>query len=87
MVGEGRLGAFGSKQLQALAGLQLASDWETYYIGLAFYALSTLLFSWLFFQSRRIPRIFAAWGMLASLFEGCARSLILTTTDSGRWSP
>ena len=59
--------------MQALAGLQLASGWDAYYIGLTFYALSTLLFSWLFFQSRYIPRILAAWGLLASLFEGvCA---------------
>jgi len=73
MNGEGPLQAFESKQLQALAGLQLASGWDAYYIGLSFYALSTLLFSWLFFQSRYIPRILAAWGVLASLFEGvCA---------------
>jgi hypothetical protein len=73
MDGEGPLQAFGAKQLQALAGLQLASGWDAYYIGLAFYALSTLLFSGLFFHSRYIPRILAAWGVLASLFEGvCA---------------
>jgi hypothetical protein len=73
MGGEGQLQVFESKQLQALAGLQLASGWDAYYIGLAFYALSTLLFSWLFFQSRYIPRILAAWGMVASLFEAvCA---------------
>ncbi len=73
MDGEGPPQAFDSKQLQELAGLQLASGWDAYYIGLAFYALSTLLFSWLFFQSRYIPRILAAWGVLASLFEGvCA---------------
>jgi xanthine/uracil permease len=71
--GEGSLRVFESKQLLALAGLQLASGWDAYYIGLAFYALSTLLFSWLFFQSRYIPRILATWGVLASLFEGvCA---------------
>jgi hypothetical protein len=69
----GPLQAFESKQLQALAGWQLASGWDAYYIGLSFYALSTLLFSWLFFQSRYIPRILAAYGLLASLFEGvCA---------------
>jgi hypothetical protein len=77
MVGGGSLQAFESKQLQALAGLQLASGWDAYYIGLAFYALSTLLFSWLFFQSRYIPRILAACGVLASLFEGvCAFSYL-----------
>lgn len=73
MAAEGPLQAFESKQLQALAGLQLASGWNAYYIGLTFYALSTFLFAWLFFKSRYIPRILAAWGLLASLFEGvCA---------------
>ena len=73
MEAEEPLQAFGPRQLQALAGLQLASGWDAYYIGLAFYALSTFLFSELFFQSRYIPRILAAWGMLASIFEGvCA---------------
>jgi len=70
MAGVQPLEAFDPRQLQALAGLQLASGWDAYYIGLPFYALSTLLFSWLFFQSRYIPRILAAWGMLASVFEG-----------------
>jgi Domain of unknown function (DUF4386) len=73
MTAAGPLQAFEAQQLQALAGLQLASGWDAYYIGLAFYALSTLLFSWLFFQSHYIPRILAGYGMLASLFEGvCA---------------
>ncbi len=83
MGGEGQLHAFESKQLQALAGLQLASGWDAYYIGLAFYALSTLLFSWLFFQSRYIPRILAAWGVLASLFEGVCAGAYLNDRGFG----
>jgi hypothetical protein len=73
MNGEGSLQAFESKQLQALAALQLSSGWDAYYIGLTFYGLSTLLFSLLFFKSRYIPRTLAAFGILASLFGGvCA---------------
>ncbi len=83
MVGEGPLQALESKQLQALAGLQLASGWDAYYIGLTFYALSTLLFSWLFFQSRYIPRILAAWGVLASLFEGVCAFAYLNNREFG----
>jgi hypothetical protein len=83
MLGEGPLQAFESKQLQALAGLQLASGWDAYYIGLAFYALSTLLFSGLFFQSRYIPRILASWGVLASLFEGVCAFAYLNSRGFG----
>lgn len=73
MAGGAPLRIFEATQLQALAGLQLASGWDAYYIGLSFYALSTALFSWLFFQSRYVPRILAVWGVVASLFEGvCA---------------
>ncbi|MGA2650183.1 MAG: DUF4386 domain-containing protein [Terracidiphilus sp.] len=83
MKGQGSLQAFDPKQLQALAGLQLASGWDAYYIGLSFYALSTLLFSWLFFQSRYIPRVLAASGILASLFEGVCGSAYLTHREFG----
>jgi hypothetical protein len=59
--------------LQARAGLQLASGWDAYYIGLTFYALSTSPFSCLFFRSRYMSTILATWGVLASLFEAvCA---------------
>jgi len=70
---EGGPQAFERFQLQSRAGLQLASGWDAYYIGLTFYALSTSPFSCLFFRSRYMSRILAAWGVLASLFEGaCA---------------
>jgi hypothetical protein len=70
---EGGPQAFEQFQLQSRAGLQLASGWDAYYIGLTFYALSTSPFSCLFFRSRYMSRILAAWGVLASLFEGaCA---------------
>ena len=64
--------AFEWRRLQARAGLQLACVWDAYYIGLTFYALSTSRFSCLFFRSRYMSRILAAWGVLASLFEGYA---------------
>ena len=70
MSGQGFLRVFESDRLQALAGLQLASGWDAYYIGLTFYSLATLLFSVLFFQSRYIPRTLAALAVLASVFEG-----------------
>jgi hypothetical protein len=70
MSGQGSLRVFEADRLQALAGLQLASGWDAYYIGLTFYSLGTLLFSVLFFQSRYIPRTLAGLAVLASFFQG-----------------
>jgi len=61
---------FDPQHLQVLAGLQLASGWDAYYIGLTFSGLGTALFSYLFFRSRYISRVLAAWGIVACLFEG-----------------
>jgi uncharacterized Tic20 family protein len=61
--------AFEPQRLQALAGLQLASGWDAYYIGLAFNGLGLVFFSLLFFKSRFIPRALAAFGIATSLFE------------------
>ena len=57
-----------AERLPALAGLQLASGWDAYYIGLGFYGLGSLVFSCLWFKSRYIPRALAGWGLLASSF-------------------
>jgi len=66
----GTLQGFNPQQLQALAGFQLASGWDAYYIGLPFSALATAVFSYLFLRSRYIPRILAGFGILSCLFEG-----------------
>jgi xanthine/uracil permease len=42
-----------------------------------------LLFSWLFYQSRCITRILAAWGVLASLFEGLCAFAYLNHREFG----
>jgi hypothetical protein len=66
----GALQGFDPQHLQALAGLQLASGWDAYYVGLSFLGLGTALFSYLFLRSRYIPRVLAGYGILACLFEG-----------------
>ena len=68
--GGGLLQTFGSNGLTALAGLQLDSSRDAYYIGLAFNGLGSALFAWVFFQSRYIPRTLAVCGILGSLYEG-----------------
>lgn len=70
MRGGGFLQVFEPERLQALAGLQLASGWDAYYIGLTFYALGSILFSYLFFKSRYVPRALAVFGILVAFFEG-----------------
>ena len=70
MRGGGYLQVFEPERLQALAGLQLASGWDAYYIGLTFYAIGYVLFSYLFFKSRYVPRALAVCGIVSLLFEG-----------------
>ena len=66
----GSLRTFGPDGLAALAGLQLDSSRDAYYIGLTFNGLGAALFAWVFFQSRYEPRTLAVWGILSSLYEG-----------------
>lgn len=60
---------FGLGNLAALAGMQLDSGRDAYYIGLVFNGLGSALFAWVFFQSRYVPRTLAVWGVLSSLYE------------------
>ena len=72
---------FDVERVAAFAGLQLATGWDAYYIGLTFYGLSSVVFAYLWFKSRYIPRTLAAWGMLASLFEAvCAGAYLIYPT-------
>jgi hypothetical protein len=68
--GAGSLRTFGPDGLAALAGFQLDSSQDAYYIGLAFNGLGSALFAWVFLQSRYVPRTLALWGVLGSLYEG-----------------
>jgi len=83
MRGGGFMQVFEPERLQALAGLQLASGWDAYYIGLTFYALGSVFFSYLFFRSRYIPRILAVLGILSALFEGFCGFVYLIDRNFG----
>ena len=67
--GAGSLRTFGPDGLAALAGTQLDSSRDAYYIGMVFNALGLALFASVFFQSRYVPRTLALWGVLTSLYE------------------
>jgi hypothetical protein len=56
---------FGEEQMQALARLHL-SGFDAYYVGLLFYGLASTGCAYLWFKSRYIPRVLAAWGLIAS---------------------
>jgi hypothetical protein len=66
----GSLRTFGPDGIAALAVLQIDSSRDAYYIGLTFNGLGSALFAWVFFKSRYVPRTLAAWGILASLYQG-----------------
>ncbi|HLK18378.1 MAG TPA: DUF4386 domain-containing protein [Bryobacteraceae bacterium] len=68
--GAGSLRTLGADGLAALAGSQLDSSRDAYYIGLVFNGLGSALFAWVFFQSRYVPRALALWGVLGSLYSG-----------------
>jgi len=78
VMGSGYLQVFESSRLQAWAGLQLASGFDAYYLGLTCYGLGSVVFSYLWFKSRYIPRTLSALGVLSSLFEGgCAFAYLI----------
>jgi hypothetical protein len=60
------LRVFEPDRLQALARLYIGKGFDTYYVGLLFYALAATVCSYLWFKSNYIPRGLAAFGVLAS---------------------
>jgi hypothetical protein len=70
LAGAGALQGFGAGGLAALAGAQLDTGRDAYYIGMVFNALGSALFAWVLFQSQYIPRVLALWGVLSAVYEG-----------------
>jgi len=60
------LRVFETERLQALARLCLSARFDTYYVGLPFFALASTVCSYLWFKSRYIPRILSAFGLISS---------------------
>ena len=58
------LAAFETKQLQALVGVFLGVRTTGVDIVILFTGLGSIVFFYLFFKSRYIPRVLAAWGIL-----------------------
>ena len=60
------LPVFKPDQLQALARLNIAGSNDAYYVGLPFWGLASTICSILWFKSRYIPRVLAAFGVISS---------------------
>jgi hypothetical protein len=60
------LGVFAPAQLQTLARLQLASNFDAYYVGLPFFALASTICSYLWLKSRYVPKALAGFGLICS---------------------
>jgi hypothetical protein len=60
------LQAFGSPQLQGLVDTFLRVYGDSFNIGFLFLGLGSAVFSYLWWKSRYIPRVLAAWGIFAS---------------------
>ena len=58
--------ALGAEPLQALVRLNSSATGEQYYVGLAFWALSSTVLGWLWLKSRYVPAALAAFGLVSS---------------------
>lgn len=72
------LQVFDADRLQLLARLELAANFDAYYVGLPFFALASTVCAWLWLKSGYIPRALAAAGVLASAWcVACAFAFII----------
>jgi hypothetical protein len=61
------IGALGTDQSQALVDLTRNAGFAAYNISAIFFSVGSILFCYLFFKSRYIPRILSAFGVFASV--------------------
>jgi hypothetical protein len=86
------IGTLGTDQSQALVGLTRHVGFVAYNISAIFFSIGSILFCYLFFKSRYIPRILSAFGVFASVVVTviCFASLIFpeyAATFQYGWAP
>ena len=86
------LAALGTGQSQALVDLTRNAGFAAYNISAIFFSIGSILFCYLFFKSRYIPRILSAFGVFASVIVTimCFGSLIFpehAATLQYGWAP
>ena len=86
------VGALGADQSQALVDLTRSAGFAVYNIAAIFFSIGSILFFYLFFKSRYIPRILSAFGAFASVIVTiiCFGSLIFPEHSAALqygWAP
>jgi hypothetical protein len=86
------IGVLGTGQSEALVGLTRDAGFVAYNISAIFFSIGSILFSYLFFKSRYIPRSLSAFGVFASVVVTviCFASLIFpeyAATFQYGWAP
>lgn len=72
------LRALESEQLHALARLSIGAHASGYNVGLVFAGIGSSVFCYLWFKSKYVPRVLAAWGVFSSLLlAACTFSFIV----------
>jgi hypothetical protein len=72
------LRAFEVDRLQALTMLAIGAHDDGYNVAMIFFGLGSTVFSYLWFKSRYVPRVLAAWGVFSSLLVvPCTLALVI----------
>jgi hypothetical protein len=77
----GYLQAFDADRLQVLARLQIAANFDDYYVGLPFFGLAATACAYLWLKSGYIPKWLAAFGVIASVWCVICAFLFLIFPD------
>jgi hypothetical protein len=83
---DANLRPFDADRLQALAILSIWAHDDQYTAGLVFFGLGSAVFSYLFFKSRYIPRILAAWGIFSSLLTAVSSLAFILFPNLANWA-
>jgi Domain of unknown function (DUF4386) len=75
------LQALGAEHLQALARLNVAANFDDYYVGLPFFGLAATVCAYLWLKSGYIPKGLAAFGVIASAWCVICAFLFLIFPD------
>lgn len=83
---DSNLRPFDADRLQALAILSVWAHDDQYTVGLIFFGLGSTVFSYLFFKSRYIPRVLAAWGVFSSLLTTVSAFAFILFPNLANWA-
>jgi hypothetical protein len=82
--GDDNLSRFDPDSLHALARAYLDARVDYYYVGLLFGALASIACAYLWFRSRYIPRVLAAYGLISSVWAVVCTVAFIAFPDFSR---